>query len=78
MDVNIRKLRARADVCLSLKYRAESLLVEALTVPRWFLVITGSLLFASVRRNESGYEGQTLDFQSMLLTRETVSKTIPE
>jgi hypothetical protein len=29
MDVKIRKLRARADVCLSLRYRAESLLVEA-------------------------------------------------
>ena len=29
MDVKIRKLRARADVWLSLKYHAESLLVEA-------------------------------------------------
>jgi len=35
MDVNIRKLRARADVCLSLKYRAESLLVEAHLSPDW-------------------------------------------
>jgi hypothetical protein len=35
MDVNIRKLRARADVCLSLKYRAESLSVEAHLSPDW-------------------------------------------
>ena len=35
MDVNIRKLRARADVCLSLNIAQNPLLVEAHLSPDW-------------------------------------------